>query len=131
MGQRVTKVRKKTSTGFSEAIPIGAKAEDVTLEDGTILQDVIDQLQTGNAGHVDLTQAEYNALSQTEKNNGTVYFVTNSTSAGSINAAAVSYNNTSSGLDATNVQSAINELKTAIDEGTGSDLTYIVISTQS
>lgn len=129
MSQRVTKVRKKLSNGFSEAIPIGAKAEDVTLEDGTILQDVIDQLQTGSAGHVDLTQAEYDALSQAEKTNGTVYFVTNSTAAGDINAAAISYSNTSSGLTGTNVQSAIDEIDTTLDSlGNVAGLTYTVVS---
>lgn len=114
MNQRITKVRKKLQNGFSEAIPIGAKAENVTLNNGTILQDVIEELQTGRAGHADLTQAEYDALPQSQKNDGTIYFVADG-AAGTNNAAAVRYNNNGSGLSATNVQSAIDEVNENVE----------------
>ena len=114
MNQRITKVRKKLQNGFSEAIPIGAKAENVTLQNGTVLQDVIEELQTGRAGHADLTQAEYDALPQSQKNNGTIYFVADG-AAGTNNAAAVRYNNNASGLSGTNVQAAIDEINTNVE----------------
>lgn len=114
MNQRITKVRKKLQNGFGEAIPIGAKAENVTLNNGTILQDVIEELQTGRAGHADLTQAEYDALPQSQKNDGTIYFVADG-AAGTNNAAAVRYSNTGSGLSATNVQSAIDEVNENVE----------------
>lgn len=104
MKQVVTKVKKKTASGFTTALPIGAKAQDITLQDGTILQDVIDVLSTGQAGHISLTQAQYNALSEEEKNNGTVYFVEDSASSGTItNASVIGYNDT-------NVQSALDNI---------------------
>ena len=111
MSQRITKVKKKTASGFTEAIPIGAMAQNVTLANGTVLQDVIEELQTGRAGHADLTQAQYNALSATEKNDGTVYFVRDSAIGGTNAASAVSFNKNNLGkLSSTNVQNAIDEL---------------------
>ena len=110
MQQRVTKVKEKTLSGFSETLPIGAKAEDITLNDGTILQDVISVLQTGQAGHEVLSLQQYNALSNIEKNNGTVYFVPDGGAGGSNYASSVIYENASSGSSATNVQDVIDEL---------------------
>lgn len=59
-----------------------------------------------------LTQAEYNALSEAEKNNGMTYYISDGEGGGggSTTASSVSYNNTSSGLSATNVQGAIDEV---------------------
>lgn len=57
---------------------------------------------------VELTQAQYDALSQAEKLNGTTYYITDGQNI--TTAAAVSYNNTASGLTATNVQAVIDEL---------------------
>jgi len=65
---------------------------------------------------VELTQAQYDALSQEEKLNGTTYYITDGQNI--TTASAVSYNNTASGLTATNVQGAIDE----VDEKTGSDI---------
>ena len=112
MSQRITKVKKKTASGFTEAIPIGAKAQNITLRDGTILQDIVQELQTGRAGHADLTQAEYDALSPAQKNDGTVYFVSDGTAAGRIDATAVHYNNTTGTLNSNYVQGAIDTLAT-------------------
>ena len=112
MSQRITKVKKKTAGGFTEAIPIGAKAQNITLRDGTVLQDVVQELQTGRAGHADLTQAEYDALSPAQKNDGTVYFVSDGTAAGRIDATAVHYNDTTGTLNSNYVQGAIDTLAT-------------------
>jgi hypothetical protein len=57
---------------------------------------------------VELTQAQYDALSQAEKLNGTTYYITDGQNI--TTASAVSYNNTTSGLTATNVQSAIDSI---------------------
>ena len=59
-----------------------------------------------------LTQAQYNALSEAEKNNGMTYYISDGEGGGggSTTAAQVSYSNTSSGLSATNVQGAIDEV---------------------
>ena len=66
---------------------------------------------------VEKTQAEYDALSQEEKNNG-VYWITDSdVTPTAINASNVSYNNAQSGLEASNVQGAIDKLN---DNLTGS-----------
>lgn len=57
---------------------------------------------------VQLTQAQYDALSQAEKLNGTTYYITDGQNI--TTASAVSYNNTASGMTATDVQSAIDEV---------------------
>ena len=76
MSQRITKVRKKTASGFGDPIPIGAEAQNVTMSDGTVLQDVINQLRADSGmGHQVLTQSEYSALSTALQNNGTIYFI--------------------------------------------------------
>lgn len=59
-----------------------------------------------------LTQAEYNALSEAEKNNGMTYYISDGAGGGSTTATQVSYSNTASGLSATNVQGAIDETNT-------------------
>ena len=61
-----------------------------------------------------LTQAQYNALSESEKNNGMTYYISDGEGGGggSTTASQVSYSNTQSGLSATNVQGAIDELRT-------------------
>lgn len=81
-----------------------AEISHVTLPD-TNTYDIKDDIT-----HVDLTQAQYDALvSAGTVDNSKVYFITDGTSP-SISASATSYSNTSSGLTATNVQSAIDEV---------------------
>lgn len=116
--QRVTKVRKKTVGGFSQPVPIGAKAENVTLSNGTVLQDAIDELQHGKAGHEVMTYAQWNSLSKDEKDNGTVYFITDYTQQRLNQAENVIFDNTEAQIgnepqNITNVQNAIEELKKA------------------
>lgn len=62
------------------------------------------------ANMVALTQAEYNALTTAQKNNGNFYFITDADPS-YFSAGNIDYDNTNSGLTATNVQSAIDEVK--------------------
>ena len=57
---------------------------------------------------VELTQAQYDALSQEEKLNGTTYYITDGQNI--TTASAVTYDNTASGITATNVQGAVDGL---------------------
>lgn len=65
----------------------------------------------GNA--VTVTQAQYDALSEAEKKNGTVYYIYDSDAL--LDASDVSYDNTSSGISATNVQSAVDSIASDIE----------------
>ena len=58
---------------------------------------------------VELTQAEYNALSNAEKNNGTTYYITDA-GIGSETASNIGYSNSTSNLSANTVQGAIDEV---------------------
>lgn len=75
---------------------------------------------------VELTQAEYDALTPAEKMNGTTYYITDGQGGGGGASSAddVSYDNISSGLTATNVQDAVDELST--DKANGAGLTFSV-----
>jgi hypothetical protein len=56
-----------------------AMAEHIEFDDGKSLQEKYDLGELGGeggAGHIELTQAEYDALSDEEKNNGAIYFIT-------------------------------------------------------
>lgn len=57
---------------------------------------------------LEMTKAEYDALSEAKKMDGTVYMITDDI--GGWEAENSAYDNTSSGLTATNVQSALDEL---------------------
>lgn len=57
---------------------------------------------------IEVTEEEYNALSDEEKNNGKIYFITDANMGGT--ASEVSYDNSNSGLTAPNVQRAIDEV---------------------
>lgn len=105
--------------------------------EATNVQDAIDELANGSAGSLaelsdvnitsavegqalvndgtnwinksitkSLTQAQYDALTPAEKSNGTIYLISDS----DIPSENVFYDNTEGGLEATNVQSAIDEL---------------------
>ena len=95
---------------------------------------------SSNTGHREVTQAEYNALSEAERNSDTVFFITDAEDELGIitmslesynnlseeeqnngtywipdadlerNASTTEYDNSTSGLEATNVQSAIDEV---------------------
>lgn len=57
---------------------------------------------------LEMTKAEYNALPESKKMDGTVYMITDGT--GGWEAENSSYDNTTSGLSATNVQAALDEV---------------------
>ena len=63
---------------------------------------------------VEITQAEYDALSDEEKNNGKIYFITDANIGGT--ASEVSFDNTTSDLTSPNVQRAINEVNDKVNE---------------
>lgn len=69
---------------------------------------IITKLNKKEDKHIKLTQAEYDVLSNEEKNNGKMYLITDANEVGE--AGQISYDNTSSGLSATTVQSAVDEL---------------------
>ena len=77
----------------------------------------------GGTDHRTLTQAEYDALSTEEKNNGTIYLISDGIGGNNPDASQVVYSNTSSGLSATSVQGAIDTLgKIVSGSGTASSL---------
>ena len=82
---------------------------------GTTVQTALDSLsnKVDAGGGVTLTQAEYDALPQEEKVKGT-YYITDASEI--LDASAVSYYNGDSGLDATNMQDAIDELESDFTE---------------
>lgn len=90
-------------------------AEDIVYDNtGTILtsntvQDAIDELARGAVK--ELTLAQYNALTPAEQNNGTIYYITDDV--GGAYASEVMYDNTQSGLNADDVQDAIDEMATS------------------
>lgn len=78
---------------------------------GTTLDKEVDR------GGVQLTQAQYDALvSAGTVDANTTYFITDANNTTASYAAGVTYDNTSSGLSATNVQGAIDEVAEEIDE---------------
>ena len=82
------------------------------------------------AGHaVTVTQAQYDALSEAEKKNGTVYYIYDSDAV--LDAGDVSYDNTSSGLSAANTQAAIDEISSDVESLNNglTNVSYIGIST--
>ena len=95
-----------------------------TPEDGQVLSydATSDKWIAGAPGSsgVELTQAEYDALTPEEKTNGTEYFITDGTNAPA-EAASILYDNEDSGLLASDVQNAIDELNYNISN-LGSDL---------
>ena len=70
------------------------------------LSDRIDHVKAG----IEVTQAEYDALTPEEKMNGTTYYITDAEGGSLIAASDAMYDNDESGLSATNVQSAIDEV---------------------
>ena len=66
------------------------------------------------ANMVALTQAEYDTLTTAQKNNGNFYFITDADPS-YFSAENIDYDNTDSGLTATDIQAAIDEVKTIAD----------------
>jgi len=74
---------------------------------------------------IELTQAEYNALTPEEKLNGTEYFITDGTNP-PVEAASILYDNEDSGLVASDVQNAIDELNYNMSNLSGANYTDLV-----
>lgn len=98
----------------------GADWQDATGGGGTV-DSVNGVAPDGNKNvqiDVELTQAEYNALPTSKNSDNINYYITDgiaSESSINLGANAIVYNNTTSGLTATNAQDAIDELNTTVD----------------
>lgn len=82
---------------------------------GTLYRNGVPYIGSGGAGGVEVTQAEYDSLPESEKLNGSIYFITD----GSVSyptASQMRYDNTESGIPSTSVQGAIDELKIEIGD---------------
>ena len=82
---------------------------------GTLYRNGVPYIGSGGAGGVEVTQAEYDSLPESEKLNGSIYFITD----GSVSyptASQMRYDNTESGIPSTSVQGAIDELKIDVDD---------------
>lgn len=79
----------------------GLEASDV--------QSALDELAEGSQGLIELTQAEYDALPESKLTDNVSYYITD----GGINGSAstIKYSNVDSGLEATTVQGAIDEIQ--------------------
>ena len=69
-------------TGGGTGLPDGGTTGQVLTKQSATDGDADWADAAGGVDHVELTQAEYDALSQAEKENGTVYFVTDAPSGG-------------------------------------------------
>lgn len=82
---------------------------------GTIYRNGVPFVGSGGAGGVEMTEAEYELLPESEKMNGAIYFITD----GDVSypsASQMRYDNTESQIPSTTVQGAIDELKIDVDE---------------
>ena len=106
--------------------------------DATNIKDAIDELASGDAGAITLTEKEYDALSEEEQNTGTYYIIDDDDGMFS-EAELIVYYNDKSGLVSENVQDAIDEVANEVTEVkdalntkvTGTGITTIVKLTQS
>lgn len=113
-GNSVNSPTLNVSTTGAKFIYVGtvqAIASDIVA--GSIYDMIYDgtnfQLATPPSESIILTQAQYDALTTGEQNNGKTYYISDAPQ-GDIDANLVYYDNTTSGLSATNLQTAIDEL---------------------
>ncbi len=95
----------KKSDGY-HLISKYTSSHTVEMDNGNTLEEEI--LSVGKG--IELTQAEYDALSEEEKNNGTTYYIKDGDTNLPVNATNINYNNTDSGLSSTNLQDAVDEI---------------------
>lgn len=115
-----TKKYRKTSDGYKLQSE-WTSSETVQYNNGLTLEE----------SEVYLTQAEYNALGDEKYTNNVKYYITDAASTGgNIEAEYVTYDNTESGLTATNVNTAIDELNSNL-EWTTIDINQIFTTTDS
>lgn len=116
---------KNANDATQRANTAAKNAEDVTSEAKTATQacqeiidkvasiedfDKIDEILNYK---IEVTQEEYDALSDEEKNNGKIYFITDVYSGGT--ATEVFYNNTKTGFKSANIQDVIDELNEKVE----------------
>lgn len=107
------KRRKRTvATADGNHIPVSewTHADSVELSNGLTLDD----------SKVELTQEEYDSLGDEKLTNNVEYWITDASGSSEIlgNAINIGYDNTESGMDATNLQDAVTELNEALANGT-------------
>ena len=100
-----TKKYRKTSDGYKLQSE-WTSSETVQYNNGLTLEE----------SEVYLTQAEYNALGDSKYTNNIKYYITDAGITGDAPATKISYNNASSGLAATNVQTAVDELNSKLEK---------------
>lgn len=83
------------------------------------IKDQIEEIVSHAAVGVEATWDEYEELPEEEKLNGTIYYITDKDNEDILFASDATYDNTQSGLTATDVQGAIDEVKGEIDEVAG------------
>lgn len=101
----LTKDHVKKSDGY-HLISRYTSSHTVEMDNGNTLEEEI--LSVGKG--IELTQAEYDALSEEEKNNGTTYYIKDGDTNLPVNATNINYNNTDSSLSSTNLQDAVDEI---------------------
>ena len=134
-GNSVNNPTLNVSTTGAKFIYIGtvqAIASDIVA--GSIYDMVYDgtnyQLVTPPSESIVLTQAQYDSLSVGEQNNGKTYFISDAPD-GDVNANLVSYSNTTSGLSATNIQEAVDELASEKLDTSNIALNFSALTTYS
>lgn len=122
-GYKKFKKYLKTTDGY-QLISYFTSSDTVNMVDengnitDTTLTESINQVGKGR----ELTRAEYDALSEEEKKNGTVYYITDDEGFVLENACSIAFNNAGIGITATNVQAAIEELENNAFSGDYNDL---------
>ena len=113
---------------FQDKIKDITKAEYAALGDSVktdnVIYNITDENYVLENRFIEVTQAEYDALPEVEKNNYD-YFISDGDDIAT--ASVISYNNSKSGLTSTNVQTALDELKTKIGDSSSlkaSDISY-------
>ena len=127
-GYKKFKKYLKTTDGY-QLISYFTSSDTVNMVDengnitDTTLTESINQVGKGR----ELTKVEYDALSEAEKNNGTVYYITDDTGIVLENACSIAFDNAKTTLTATNVQTAIEEIRNDAFSGNYNDLSLSLI----
>lgn len=94
-------------------------SSQIVTNEGNLFEDEIRAQLENIDGGIEITKADYDLLSEAEKKNGTIYFITDidyipgeggGSGTGSNIAADIIYDNTESGLESNNIQDAIDEI---------------------
>ena len=115
---RIYAITDGTATALAEEVNYDNTNSSLT---STNVQDALDELSDGSKV-VELTKAQYDALPSSQQNDGTLYLITDGN--GGWEAERSTYDNCDSGLSATNVQDALDEVVSDIDSLSASDIAY-------